>query len=70
MYIVFLFEATQYEGELCSSDEGQMHWIRTEELGKVNLVSDFKDLIDVMLDEKLNEFQYVIRNDKWEVIKK
>ena len=69
-YIVFLFEATQYEGELCSSDEGQMHWIRTEELDKVNLVSDFKDLIDVMLDEKLNEFQYVIRNDKWEVIKK
>lgn len=27
-YIVFLFEATQYEGELCSSDEGRMHWIK------------------------------------------
>ena len=69
-YIVFLFEATQYEGELCSSDEGQMHWIRTEELDKVNLVSDFKDLIDVMLDERLSEFQYVITDNKWEVIKK
>ena len=69
-YIVFLFEATQYEGELCSSDEGQMHWIRTEELDKVNLVSDFKDLIDVMLDEGLSEFQYVITDNKWKVVKK
>ncbi len=69
-YIVFLFEAAQYEGELCSSDEGQMHWIRTEELDKVNLVSDFKDLIDVMLDERLSEFQYVITDNKWDIIKK
>ncbi len=69
-YIVFLFEATQYEGELCSSDEGQMHWIRMEELDKVNLVSDFKDLIDVMFDERLSEFQYVIADNKWEIIKK
>ena len=69
-YIVFLFEATQYEGELCSSDEGKMQWIKTEELDKVNLVNDFYDLIDVMLDENLSEFQYVIENMKWNIIKK
>ncbi len=69
-YMVFLFEATQYEGELYSSDEGQMHWIRTDELDKVNLVKDFEDLIDVMLDERLSEFQYVIEDDKWNIIKK
>lgn len=69
-YIVFLFEATQYVGELRSSDEGQMHWIKTEELDKVNLVNDFKDLVDVMLDESLSEFQYVIGDNKWNIIKK
>ena len=69
-YIVFLFEATQYEGELCSSDEGKMQWIKTEELDKVNLVNDFYDLIDVMLDENLSEFQYVIEDMKWNIIKK
>ena len=69
-YIVFLFEATQYEGELCSSEEGRMHWIKIEELDKVNLVSDFKDLIEVMLDERLSEFQYVIEDNKWNIIKK
>ena len=69
-YMVFLFEATQYEGELCSSDEGRMYWIKTEDLDKVNLVKDFKDLIDVMLDENLSEFQYVIEKNKWNIIKK
>ncbi|PWM40868.1 MAG: DNA mismatch repair protein MutT, partial [Clostridiales bacterium] len=61
-YIVFLFEATQYEGELCSSNEGKMHWIKIEELDQINLVNDFYDLIDVMLNENLSEFQYVIEN--------
>lgn len=69
-YIVFLFEATQYEGELCSSEEGRMHWVKIEELDKVNLVSDFMDLIEVMLDERLSEFQYVIEDNKWNIIKK
>lgn len=69
-YIVFFFEATQYEGELCSSDEGKMYWIKIEELDKVNLVNDFNDLTDVMLDENLSEFQYVIEDNKWNIIKK
>ena len=69
-YIVFLFEATQYEGELCSSDEGRMHWIKIEELDKMNLVNDFYDLIDVMFNENLSELQYVIENKKWNIIKK
>lgn len=68
-YIVFLFKATQYKGELVSSDEGQMYWIKTEELDHVNLVKDFKDLIDVMLDENLSEFQYVIEDGKWNINK-
>jgi len=69
-YIVFLYEATQYEGELCSSNEGRMHWIKVEELDKVNLVNDFMDLIDVMFDQNLSEFQYVIENNKWKVVKR
>ena len=47
-----------------------MYWIKTEELDKINLVNDFYDLIDVMLNENLSEFQYVIDNKKWNIIKK
>lgn len=69
-YIVFLFETEEFEGELRSSEEGTMHWIDERELSKVNLVKDFRDLIEVMLNDTLTEFQYVIEDGEWIVVKK
>lgn len=69
-YIVFLFETEEFEGELRSSEEGTMHWIDEKELSQVNLVEDFGDLIEVMLNDELTEFQYVIEDGKWIVVKK
>lgn len=69
-YIVFLFKTDQFEGELADSDEGKMHWVKISELSNVNLVSDFEELIEVMISESLTEFQYVIENDDWIVVKK
>lgn len=66
-YIVFLFRADQFEGEVVSSEEGEMHWIEKTKLSDVNLVEDFDQLLQVMLDDGLNEFQYVIENDEWNV---
>lgn len=64
-YIVFLFTATEYTGELVSSAEGAMHWVAKDKLHTVNTVNDLDELLQVMLDEKLNEFQYVIEDKKW-----
>ena len=69
-YIVFLFETEEFEGDLRSSEEGTMHWIDERDLSKVNLVEDFEDLIEVMLDDELMEFQYVIEDGEWLVIKR
>ena len=69
-YIVFLFRANEYEGELISSEEGDMHWIEKEELSSVNLVSDFNMLLQVILDDSLNEFQYIIEDDLWKIVLK
>ena len=69
-YIVFLFETSDYEGELISSDEGMMHWVDKKELKKVNLVEDFFDLIDVMMNEEYSEFQYTVEGDNWIVNKR
>lgn len=67
-YIVFLFIADEYEGKLISSEEGDMHWIKKDELSTVNLVSDFDELLQVMLDDTLNEFQYVIEDGQWKIV--
>ena len=69
-YIVFLFSADEFEGELVSSDEGKMHWVDKEELDKVNTVNDFRELLEVMLDDKLTEFLYVIEDGEWKVVLK
>lgn len=69
-YLVFLFVADKFSGEVISSAEGAMHWVKKEDLGKVNLVNDFKELLEVMLDENLSEFQYVVEEGKWKVVKK
>ncbi len=66
-YIVFLFRTGEFEGELISSEEGKMHWVNKEELSKVNLVNDLRELLDVMLEDQLTEFQYVIEDGKWVV---
>ncbi len=69
-YIVFLFETDQFEGRVVDSDEGRMHWVKISELSNVNLVDDFKELIEVMLSNTLTEFQYIVENDEWNVVKK
>jgi len=69
-YLVFLFVADRFSGEIVSSEEGAMHWVKKEDLPKVNLVNDFKELLDVMLDENLSEFQYVVEDGSWKVVQK
>lgn len=69
-YLVFLFCADHYEGELISSEEGVMHWVQRKELASVNLVDDFTELLQVITDEHLNEFQYIIENGEWKIVLK
>lgn len=69
-YIVFLFQTSEFEGQVISSDEGEMHWVNKDELSNVNLVEDFQELIQVMQDDELTEFQYVVQNDEWNIILK
>ncbi len=51
-YVVLLFKATQWSGELISSEEGQI---------------DFDDLLRVMNTPELTEFQYLVSGDEWTV---
>ncbi len=64
-YIVFLFKTDAFEGELRSSAEGKMEWVPLDKLAEYNTVADLKDLIDVMLMEELNEFQYTLMGNDW-----
>ena len=69
-YLVFLFRADQFTGEVTSSDEGEMRWIAKDELHNYNLVQDFDDMLKVMATDDYTEFQYIVENDDWKLILK
>lgn len=57
-YIVFLFKCNEFEGEICSSEEGEVHWIAREQLSQYTLVDDFMELLKVIDSDDLTEFMY------------
>ena len=64
-YIVLLFKATEFEGSVVSSDEGEMEQIDIDDLSEINVVEDFHDLMKVLNDPEINEFQYTIEDGEW-----
>ena len=57
-YVVLLYRADQFAGELQSSDEGQVFWIPLSELPQQNLALDMMDMLKVFTDPELSEFFY------------
>ena len=66
-YIVFLFKTDEFEGELRGSEEGPVEWVSREELDSYELVEDFYELLNVMEDDTLTEFQYLVEGDDWKI---
>ena len=66
-YVVLLFKAIDFSGTVISSDEGQMEWVESNRLSEINTVDDFKNLMRVINDPALTEFQYLVDGDTWTV---
>ena len=66
-YIVFLFEATEFEGELHSSEEGKVAWYPRAQVKDLPSVKDLEELLTVMEREDLTEFQYLRSGDGWDM---
>lgn len=64
-YVVLLFKANEYSGTVVSSDEGHMEWVDSKHLSEIHTVDDFEDLIRVINDPALTEFQYLVDGETW-----
>ena len=64
-YIVLLFKSTEFEGTVISSDEGEMEWIDIDKLSEISVVEDLFDLLKVINNPDLNEFQYIVEAEDW-----
>ena len=66
-YLVFLFCADRFSGELRSSEEGKMEWIPRTALGNYPCVKDLEELLQVMESGELTEFRYFVEEGQWKV---
>lgn len=66
-YIVFCYKATEFTGQLRSSEEGEVSWVEKDNLEQLDLSYDMLPLLEVMEDPDLSEFYYRKRtDDDWE----
>ena len=64
-YVVLLYRANRYSGELRSSDEGEVFWIPRDALSQYQLSIDMEEMIRIFEDDNLSEFYYYKENGDW-----
>ena len=69
-YLVLLYTATEYEGELHSSQEGEISWMTIEEMRAGQMVDGMELYFRLFLDGDVNEIWYEQDGDGWTEILK
>ena len=64
-YVVFLYRASQFEGTLKGSEEGEVFWLPLQQLRGEKLADGFESLLQVFLDDKLSEQFCTERDGIW-----
>lgn len=64
-YLVLLYVAEEYEGELHSSEEGDVCWMTIDEMRAGNMVDGMELYFRVYLDGDVNEIWYELDGDGW-----
>lgn len=64
-YVVFFYRASQYHGQLQSSEEGEVFWIARNMVGSYTCVEDFEEMLKVFEQDDLNEFYYYREQEDW-----
>ncbi|HFR3748476.1 TPA: 8-oxo-dGTP diphosphatase [Streptococcus suis] len=65
-YIVFLYKATAFTGQLLSTEEGEVRWVKKSDLPQMDLAYDLLEILKVMDDPNLSEFFYTRKDQDGE----
>lgn len=66
-YIVLFYKTDKFDGEIESSDEGEVFWMELEDFKNAELARDMIDMLEVFLSDEKSEFYYYLEkeNGKW-----
>ena len=69
-YMVLLYRADRFDGELSSSAEGEVFWVELGEMKKLALAEGMETQLEVFLREETGEDFWYLADGKWvEVLK-
>lgn len=66
-YIVFFYKTNTFSGEIKSSDEGRVFWIKKDQLKNYTLANDFDKMFEVFDNDNLSENYYWFEDNEWKV---
>lgn len=64
-YVVLFYKTEKFEGDLISSEEGEVWWEDLKELPNLDLSLDMVDMLRIFLEEDLSEFFYYQDGENW-----
>lgn len=64
-YLVLLYTATEYEGELHDSEEGNVRWMTLNEMREGQMVDGMELYFRIFLDRDVNEIWYELDGEGW-----
>lgn len=66
---MLLYKATDFTGELQSSSEGEVFWIKKDELKHYKVSNDFMEMYEIFINPELSEFFYELNEDgeHWDI---
>lgn len=63
--MVLFYKTDQYEGELISSDEGEVYWLELDKMKQMHLANGMDKMLEVFLDDNISEYFFYKENGEW-----
>ena len=64
-YMVLFYKTDRFEGELASSEEGEVYWMELEEMKKAPLAHGMDKMLRVFLEDDLSEHYFHLEDGEW-----
>lgn len=64
-YVVLFFKTKEFSGSLKSSEEGEVFWIKKEEVCHYSLAENFEEMMEIFESEDLSEQYCYQEQEEW-----
>ena len=69
-YMVLLYKTKKFEGNLTSSEEGEVYWLSLEEMTRLRLADGMDKMLTVFLNEDISELFFYKQKGEWKSLLK